>query len=466
MSDLPARLGARWRELPPVPRLLIGTLVAIILLSLFRPSAPQKPATNSSPRVQVELARPGQFSPQLSLFGRIESPASATLSSSVVALVEKAVALPGDRVSKGDLILQLDPREAALARAQADASLAQAEAQKSAAIKRHQSDRKALGLEQQLTQLAQENVARLERLRQTNLASQTQLDEARQNLARQQLNLETRQLAVSNYQNDLRRLDSDISRARAARDQADLDLARSQVHAPFDGRITALHVAEGERVQPGAPLISLYADQGIEIRAQIPLSHLPEVRAGLNNGGLSGELLIENRRLPLRLARLAGEVERGRGGVDGLFVLEDSNVTPELGRPLPMVLSLPPRDGLLALPAAALHGLDRVYRLDEEDRLQTVPVERIGESLQPDGQRRLLFQGDFKAGDRIVVTQLPGAIDGLKVQPSESGQTPAGIEPANDVAPQLQPAEQAPQPVEEDPQPTEKETDNTEADAA
>lgn len=456
MSDLPARLGARWRELPPVPRLLIGTFVAIVLLSLFKPSAPQKPATDSSPRVQVELARPGQFSPQLSLFGRIESPASATLSSSVVALVQKAVALPGDRVSKGDLILQLDPREAALARAQAEASLAQAEAQKSAAIKRHQSDLKALALEQQLTQLAQENVARLERLRQTNLASQTQLDEARQGLTRQQLSLETRQLAVSNYQNDLRRLDSDISRARAARDQADLDLARSQVHAPFDGRITALHVAEGERVQPGAPLISLYADQGIEIRAQIPLSHLPEVRAGLNNGGLAGELLIENRRLPLRLARLAGEVERGRGGVDGLFVLEDSNVTPELGRPLPMVLSLPPRDGLLALPAAALHGLDRVYRLDAEDRLQTVPVERIGESLQADGQRRLLFQGDFKAGDRIVVTQLPGAIDGLKVQPSESGQTPAGIEPAADVAP----------PAVEDPQPEEEAADNSEADAA
>jgi HlyD family secretion protein len=435
MSDLLARLLSRWRELPPVPRLLIGTLLLMLMLSLFKPSAPQKPATDNSPRVLTEIARPGRFAPQLSLFGRIESPASATLSSSVVALVQKAVALPGDRVQQGDLILQLDPREAALARAQAEAALAQAEAQKSSAIKRHQSDRKALELEQQLTRLAEENVARLERLRQTNLASQTQLDDARQNLARQQLNLEARQLTVSNYQNDLRRLDSDISRARAARDQADLDLARSQVHAPFSGRITALHVAEGERVQPGAPLISLYADQGIEIRAQIPLGHLPEVRAGLDGGGLQGELLIENRRLPLRLARIAGEVERGRGGVDGLFVLEDSSVTPELGRPLPMVLSLPPRDGLLALPASALHGLDRVYRLDDEDRLQTVSVQRIGEWQQADGQRRLLFQGDFKTGDRIVVTQLPGAIDGLKVQPSESGQTPAGSEPAPEQAP-------------------------------
>jgi multidrug efflux pump subunit AcrA (membrane-fusion protein) len=180
MSDLPARASAFWRELPPVPRLLIGTVALIVLLTLFKPSVPQKPATDSSPRVLTEIARPGLFSPQLSLFGRIESPASATLSSSVTALVQKAVALPGDRVSRDDLILQLDPREAALARAQADAALSQAEAQKASAGKRHQSDRKALELEQQLTRLAQESVGRLERLRETNLASQTQLDDARQ----------------------------------------------------------------------------------------------------------------------------------------------------------------------------------------------------------------------------------------------------------------------------------------------
>ena len=428
MSDLPARLNALWRELPPVPRLLIGTVVAIMVLALFKPSAPQKPATDTSPRVLIEIARPGLFAPQLSMFGRIESPASATLSSSVTALVQKAVALPGDRVSRNDLILQLDPREAALARAQADAALSQTQAQKASATKRHQSDRKALELEQQLTRLAEENVSRLERLRQTNLASQTQLDEARQALARQQLSLEARQLAVANYQNDVRRLDSDIERARAARDQADLDLARSEVRAPFDGRITALHVAEGERVRPGEPLISLYADQGIEIRAQIPLSHLPEVRAGLEAGGLTGELVIENQKLPLRLARLAGEVERGRGGIDGLFVLDASDVTPELGRPLPMTLTLPPREGLVALPAAALHGLDRVYRLDDENRLQTVAVSRIGDWQGADGEQRLLFKGDFQAGDRLVINQLPGAIDGLRVQPTEGGQTPQGLE--------------------------------------
>ena len=42
---------------------------------------PQKPAEESAPRVRVELARLASFAPEVLLFGRIESPASATLSS-------------------------------------------------------------------------------------------------------------------------------------------------------------------------------------------------------------------------------------------------------------------------------------------------------------------------------------------------------------------------------------------------
>ena len=96
-----------------------------------------------------------------------------------------------------------------------------------------------------------------------------------------------------------------------------------------------------------------------------------------------------------------------------------------------MTLTLPPRDGLVALPASAVHGLDRVYRLDDENRLQTVAVSRIGEWQGADGEQRLLFKGDFKVGDRLVINQLPGAIDGLRVQPAEGGQTPQGLQPAS-----------------------------------
>ena len=414
----------RWRDLPPVPRLIIGTVVAVLVLALFKPPPEQEPSQDLAARVRVELARPAAFPPQLLLFGRIESPASATLSSAVTAQVAKTPLLPGDRVEAGQLILALDPREAQFARDQAQAALAQAEAQKASARRSHQSDLKALELERDLTSMAEDNVARLQKLRADSLASQVQLDEARQNLARQRLSMENRQLAVNNYRNTVERLDAEIARARAARDQADLDLERSQVVAPFDGRITTLHVAAGERVRPGEPLISLYADRGVEIRAQIPQRYLPQVRTGLANGRLTGTVMLEGQQVPVALERLAGEVSRGQGGVDGLFRVESDKLVPELGRPLELFLSLPAEDNLVAVPAAALHGLNRLYRLDPQDRLDAITVQRIGEWLDAEGQRRILVRGAIEPGDRLMVTQLPGAIDGLQVHATVSGDTP------------------------------------------
>jgi len=50
----------------------------------------------------------------------------------------------------------------------------------------------------------------------------------------------------------------------------------------------------------------------------------------------------------------------------------------------------------------------------------------VGQWQSPTGESRILFEGDFRTGDRLVVNQLPGAIDGLRVQPTISGDTPSG----------------------------------------
>lgn len=435
MAEHFQRVQEQWRSLPPVPRIIIATLVTIILLWTLKPSAPVKPETDTSPRVSVEYARAGTFSPELLLFGRIQSPASATLSASVAAEVSAIPILAGTRVSKGKPLVTLDTREAQLALEQAQAALDRAQADRDATRNRYRSDQKALKLEQNLTELSQQDVARLEQLRESNMASQRQLDDARQALARQQLSLENRRLVVDNYRHDIQRLDAEVARARAARDQAALDMERSAVAAPFDGRITTVHVAPGERVRPGEPLVSLYADSGVEISAQIPQRHLPAVREGLDNSGtLPGTLFLEGKQLPLTLKRLAGEVRAGQGGVDGLFHLDDATLIPELGRPLELTLSLPPRDNLVAVPAPALHGLNRIYQVDSEERLSAIIVERVGEWRDADGNRRLLVRGDIPPGAALMTTQLPGAIDGQHVQPQGTAQTPLpeGQQPAAD----------------------------------
>ncbi len=136
---------------------------------------------------------------------------------------------------------------------------------------------------------------------------------------------------------------------------------------------------------------------------------------------------------------MAGDAADARGGIDGLFEFVDGVPAAALGRPITITLTLPARDNLLALPATALHGLNRLYRIDDDNRLQRVAAEIVGESSQDDQSLLLLRAPDLTGGERIMTSQLPQAIVGLKVDPrpvpgsnadqNESGETdPAEVQ--------------------------------------
>ena len=68
------------------------------------------------------------------------------------------------------------------------------------------------------------------------------------------------------------------------------------------------------------------------------------------------------------------------------------------------------------MPFNALYGLNRVYRI-KDGYLEVVKISRVGEYEDSDGQTQLLIRGDnLNEGDRVVSTQLPNAITGLRVE--------------------------------------------------
>jgi hypothetical protein len=202
----------------------------------------------------------------------------------------------------------------------------------------------------------------------------------------------------------------------ALRDQAQLDLERTRIKAPFSGRIIRVLVAPGERVQVGELLVEAYPMAHLEIRAQIPFPHLPAVRAALaEETDLPATGQVDGCTPQAALTRLGGEVNRGSGGMEALFGIRQGSECLVLGRLLPLVVNLPPREGLVELPFEALYGLQRVYRL-EDGRMAAVEVKRIGERRTPDGEMRVLVRSPrLQKGDRIITTQLPNAVTGLKV---------------------------------------------------
>ena len=75
----------------------------------------------------------------------------------------------------------------------------------------------------------------------------------------------------------------------------------------------------------------------------------------------------------------------------------------------------------MSVPFSALYGSDSVYLLTDDSRMRRIEVERVGEARGADGERRLLIAGDqLQAGERVIITHLPNAVTGLKVEATES----------------------------------------------
>ena len=199
---------------------------------------------------------------------------------------------------------------------------------------------------------------------------------------------------------------------------AQLDLQRTRVKAPFAGRISAVNVSPGDRVRAGDALLNLFDAQALELRAQVPSRYLASLRSGLQNEQpASATATVGDTNLQAHLDRLGAQIERGRAGADALFIIDkEQGGSLELGRTVELDVSLPIIDKVVPIPAEALYGTDDIYLL-RDSRMHVIKVQRFGEYVDKDGQRRLLVKSDeIKGEDQIITTQLPSAVDGLKVR--------------------------------------------------
>jgi RND family efflux transporter MFP subunit len=252
------------------------------------------------------------------------------------------------------------------------------------------------------------------------VGSESQIDQMRQAEERQALAVDQRRFSINEHASRNAQLEARLERAKSLLLRAQLDLNRTRVMAPFAGRVSRVSVSPGDRVRIGDEIVTVYNTSEIEIRAQIPTRHVPHVRDALTAGKtLEAKALVDGRAVHARLDRFTAEVERGGGGADAYFRIVEGGRDLPLGRTVELVVNLPDVHDSVALPYEAVYGSNRIYRFDGE-RMRTLEVERVGEQHDLNGSTRVLVRSlELQAGDQIVVTQLPNAMEGLRVKMAE-----------------------------------------------
>jgi multidrug resistance efflux pump len=188
------------------------------------------------------------------------------------------------RVAAGDLLFVVDPRpyEAALARARAELELTELE------VRGY--ERAIAAAEARVVQreadaaYAQQYVARLEPLLSGQFVTQNQVIEAR-------TKARAAEAAVAEAQSELQRARDVLGQlgdvnarrqaARAAVDDAQLDVDYCRVHAPFDAYVTNLNIAIGQYANQGREVFALVDDRVWYVMANFRESFLRSIEPGM-----------------------------------------------------------------------------------------------------------------------------------------------------------------------------------------
>jgi membrane fusion protein (multidrug efflux system) len=160
--------------------------------------------------------------------GTVGSDVAPVVAAEVRATVTRVFADAGDTVRTGQLLAQLDPREYEAARHMADAEVKRVRA--------------LLGNQERLT-------ARNRQLAEQNFISATSLDAS------------VSQLAALREQ---------LRSAQAALASANLNLAKTRILSPMDGKVEARLVSRGDFANVGKPLFQLTAAESLRVRLPFP----------------------------------------------------------------------------------------------------------------------------------------------------------------------------------------------------
>jgi len=383
-----------------LPLIIIGLAIAgFVLLKATRPTAPEVEVRERVWRIDAIPATAVSTQPTLVLYGRIEAPDQLRAAAPVSGRVLQVMVRDGDRVAAGAVLARLDPRDLQPRVVQARADVEREQI-------RHTGDRKAIEQEKILLTLAEAKQSRFEKLKNARLGAVSAYDQASEDVARIRLSLAQREQAIAEHPARLAQFQTRL-------EETERDALRGEIVAPFAARIGKVEVAAGDQVQAGQTLLNLYASDALFLRARVPAIYAEELRMALQQGEqLKATADFGAVTIHADLERISGEADAR--GVDVLLRIENDSHLP-VGAFVNAVLQRPQASDVVVVPFSALHGGERLYVV-RNGRLVGTRVTRIGERRDGDEVSLLVRSTEIVAGEPVMTTHLPNAIDGLAVE--------------------------------------------------
>ncbi|MDJ0748732.1 MAG: efflux RND transporter periplasmic adaptor subunit [Woeseiaceae bacterium] len=326
--------------------------------------------------VQVATVERTEIAPTVAVPGTIYSRNDVQVTAGVAGQLI-AVAEPGTLIQRGEPVARIDTRPLLLQRAEQEALLKRAE----------------INVRQLDSQLRRQR-----ELQGSSLVSEFELEQTEAN----------RDLALS---------DAEITRVRIR--QIDDQIRRADARAPFTGVVISRMHREGEDVSRGEVLAQLTDIRNMEVRAFVPLKHLPRTIVGDRINVFTTDAELEG---TIRALVPTGDV-RSQTFEARIDLPASSQAGWTVGQLVSVAVPIRARESAITVPRDALvlrHNGSFVFRITQDNLAEQIAVE-LGDS---EGDL-IAVRGALQAGDRVAVRGAENLNEGatVKVMMSQSSGT-------------------------------------------
>lgn len=393
----------------PVLVIGAGVIVGLILFS----SGPQ--ARMAPPAAQPRLVETASFTaatstPMFEVMGTVIAARESTLypmvSGPIVSVSKQLV--PGGQFKAGEEMLRIDDADYQLSLRKQQATVAQAQAT-------------------------------------------LQEEQGQQAVAKREYELLKRKLAAADKalvlrQPQLASARATLASATADRDQAELDLTRTQITAPFDGMVYSRNVDLGTRVTTSTALLSLINVDIFWVEVSVPVAALGKIAIPAQDGDTGALVELQQtgwdatQKRQGRVLRLIPKLDSTSRTARLLIEVEDPLALRDENAGLPPIMvndymrvriAGEALHEVVTLPRKLLRDGDTVWVMAADNTLEIRPVKvvhRAGEQV--------LIKSGINSNDRIITVDLSSPVAGMPLRLLSDNSKPANSKPAVAESPQ------------------------------
>jgi len=379
-----------------------------------------RPAQERIFGVNVVRATRVTATPKITAFGEIRSRRTLDIRAPVSGTVARLSAnfVDGGVVSKGDVLLRLDPSDAqsALDVARTDQTEAGNELTEAKAALLLARDELASARAQVVLRLKALN--RQRNLRARGVSTDAAVEAAALARAAAGQAVLGKRGALAQAQTRINRAKTSLSRREIRVNEAARRLADTEVLAEFDGVLSAVQVVKGGQVGVNEKIGRLIDPSALEVVFRLSNSQFAGLIAANGNKAVGAvtvrlDSMAADQIASGEIVRVSGEVGAGQTGRQ-VFATLTRDGAPSL-RPGDFVtvnVSEPPLANVVVLPATAVSANSSVLVLGDNNRLSELPVTIVRKQ-----GNNVILRGEGLFGREVVAVRSPLLGAGIRVKP-------------------------------------------------